>query len=291
MEGDGLGGQSHAHQTARSPQALEGAVEGGLRAGDVDGRVHAHAAGQSPDLRRQVALGAVEHRVGAHLLGHLQLLIDQVAGDDLDSAEGLAGADGCQTDGSAAADQHGLSVDLRRFHAVNPSAHGLEHAGRLVGDVILQQERAVPADLGVFGEGSVLGAAEQLHVLADVWHPVLAEIALAAGNMGLAGHPVAHLALRDVFSHCHDLAGCLMAHGNGGLDPLLGPLVPFHDVQIRAADGRAVDLDEDFIVIDLRDRQVSVIDQAGRGVDLLDKAAHGILHCQLLLFDPRRAAF
>ena len=63
------------------------------------------------------------------------------------------------------------------------------------------------------------------------------------------------------------------------------------DVQIRAADGRAVDLDEDFIVIDLRDRQVSVIDQAGRGVDLLDKAAHGILHCQLLLFDPRRAAF
>ena len=132
---------------------------------------------------------------------------------------------------------------------------------------------------------------EQLHVLADVWHPVLAEIALAAGNMGLAGHPVAHLALRDVFSHRHDLAGCLMAHGNGGFDPLLGPLVPFHDVQIRAADGRAVDLDEDFIVIDLRDRQVSVIDQAGRGVDLLDKAAHGILHCQLLLFDPRRAAF
>ena len=62
-------------------------------------------------------------------------------------------------------------------------------------------------------------------------------------------------------------------------------------MQIRAADGRAVDLDEDFIVIDLRDRQVSVIDQAGRGVDLLDKAAHGILHCQLLLFDPRRAAF
>lgn len=199
-------------------------------------------------------------------------------GKHLRGAEGLAGADGRHADGPAAADQHGLALHLRGLHAVDARAHGLEHAGGFIGDIVRQQERAVGADGGILGKGAVLRTAEQLDVLADVGHPVGAEIAAAAGDVALAGDAVAHLAVGDVLTHGHDVAGRLMSQRHRRLDAFFRPLVPVEDMDIRTADGGAVYLDEDFIVLDLRDGQIIVVDQTAGSGHGLDQSAHNTFH-------------
>ena len=161
--------------------------------------------------------------------------------------------------------------------------HGLKQAGSFIGDVIVQQEGAVRTDLGILRKGTVFRGTEEFDVPADVRQAVLAEPAGAAGNVGLAGDPVAHLAVMNVFTHLYNVAGGFVAGDHGRMDPRLRPLVPVHNVEIRAADGGAVNFDQNLVIADLRNRQIrAVYELSGSGL-LFDKAAHCSFHCACLL--------
>ena len=157
--------------------------------------------------------------------------------------------------------------------------HGLKQAGSFIGDVIVQQEGAVRTDLGILCEGTVFRDAEELDVPADVRQAVLAEPAGAAGNVSLAGDPVAYLAVMNVFAHLYNVAGGFMAGDHRRMDPRLRPFVPVHDVEVRAADGRAVNFDQDLVISNLRDRQIRAINELSGSGRFFDKAAHSSFHC------------
>ena len=83
----------------------------------------------------------------------------------------LARADGHQADGAAATDQDGLPLHLRLLHTVDAGAHGFQHRALLVGEGVVQADDAGFGDYGVFGKGTRVGDAKDVHIFTDMRVP------------------------------------------------------------------------------------------------------------------------
>ena len=81
-------------------------------------------------------------------------------------------------------------------------------------------------------------------VLANVLETAAAVAAVAAGNVAFARHAVAGLDVAHTRAHLLHDAHILVADGHRGLDGLLAPLVPLVDVEVCAADGGFLNLDQ-----------------------------------------------
>lgn len=252
-------------------------MNGGCGAGDVDHRVCPNAAGKRHYLGFQIAAAAVKGVIRPHLPGDPQLFVHQVNSDHRPSAKSLAGADGGQADGPAAEYEHVFARRLRCLGAMDSGAHGFKHTGGFIGDAVRQQVRGAGGDLGVLRKSAVDTTAKQHQIFADMGEPVFAEPALPAGDVGLAGHAVPHLASGHSPAHRDDLTGCLVAGDHRGLDVDLGPVIPLHDVHIGAADGGAVHFNQDLVIPDLGEGQVGVIGEFSGGRGLLAHAAHSFI--------------
>lgn len=79
--------------------------------------------------------------------------------------------------------------------------------------------------------------------------------------MGFAGDPVPHLPLRHVFAYGYNVACGLMADDQRGFGVDLAPLVPFHDVHIRTADGGTVYFDQHLVIAGFRDGEIGPVDE------------------------------
>ena len=100
---------------------------------------------------------------------------------------------------------------------------------------------------------------------------------------GVPRHIVARPCCRLAYIRGALIAGGFVAGDHGRMDPRLRPLVPVHNVEIRAADGGAVNFDQNVVIADLRNRQIrAVYELSGSGL-LFDKAAHCSFHCACLL--------
>ena len=210
-----------------------------------------------------------------HISGCFQTLVNKVAGDHLSGPEGFAGGHGGEADGAAAADQNGFPCHLGGFHTVYAGPHRLKHTGGLVGQILVQREGTVPADAGIFRESAGNGHAEQLHVFADVLHAVVAEPAVVAGNVGFAGDPIPHLPPGHVFAHGYNVACGLMADDQRRFGVDLTPLVPFHDVHIRTADGGTVYFDQHLVIAGLRDGEICPVDELSGSGRFFYQTPHG----------------
>ena len=96
----------------------------------------------------------------------------------------------------------------------------------------------------VFGEGAVGVDADDLHVLADVRLADAALQALAAGHVHFGGDEVAFLHAGDFVADGFDRAAELVAGNERRMNAALRPLVPLVNVQVGAADGGHLDLDQ-----------------------------------------------
>ncbi len=105
----------------------------------------------------------------------------------------------------------------------------------------------------IVGEAAVAVHAQDDHVLAEVGVAGAALEALVADHVHLGGDQVADPVMTDVGAGFHDGAVEFVARRDRGLEPVLGPLVPLVYMQVGAADGPFVDLDQDFIGLDGRD--------------------------------------
>src|SRR5439155_12028659 len=96
--------------------------------------------------------------------------------------------------------------------------------------------------------------------------------ASAADHVTLAANDLADVEVLDVGADLDDLADELVADNHGDRDRLLGPGIPFVDVQVGAADAGAQDLDKDIVDADSRDWNL-IQPQANVGF-LLDERLH-----------------
>jgi hypothetical protein len=80
--------------------------------------------------------------------------------------------------------------------------------------------------------------------------PGEAVAAAAADDVAFAADDLAGEEVVDVGADLDDFADELMPHGHRHGDGLLGPGIPFVDVQVGAADAGLADLDEDVVDAD-----------------------------------------
>ena len=99
-------------------------------------------------------------------------------------------------------------------------------------------------DDDVLGECAVGVHADDLHVLADVRFADAALQALAAGHVHLGGDEVAFLDAGNFLAHGFDDAAELVPGNERRMNAALRPLVPLINMQVGAADGGHLDLDQ-----------------------------------------------
>ena len=136
-------------------------------------------------------------------------------------------------------------------------------------------------DAEVLGEGAGPVDADALRVLAEMAAAGQAVAAAAADDVPLAGDDVADLEVVDVAADRDDPADELVADHHRHGDGLLRPGVPVVDVDVGAADGRLVDLDQHVVDADFG-HGISSSHRPGCGM-LLDEGFHGLLHKSLTI--------
>src|SRR6202034_4486536 len=82
--------------------------------------------------------------------------------------------------------------------------------------------------------------------------PGTAVAAMPAGDMSLAGHPIAGLYAAHFAADVHDLARVCMTDRHRRRDGFLRPGIPVVDVHVGTANGGAVDFGEHIVVTDRR---------------------------------------
>ena len=194
-------------------------------------------------------VGSIDER-GAHPGRQLAPIGVRLADDDVARA-GVAG-DGRrhQPDRAGAADQHVLAEDRERERGVDRVAERVEDRGDLLVDA-----RPVVPDVGhrqrdVLGERAVAADAEPDRVGAQVAPAGQAVPAAAAHDVTLARDEVARMEVGHVATDLDDLADELVADDERRLDRPGGPRIPRLDVEVRAADARLVDPDQDVVDAD-----------------------------------------
>src|SRR3546814_19789966 len=107
----------------------------------------------------------------------------------------------------------------------------------------------------------------------DTRLPSTTRFRAAADDMALGRNPLADRVAAHAGSDLDDAADEFMAEHQPGLDRALAPLVPQVDVQVGAADGGFLELDQDLVRARLRDRDLLHPDALGRFA--LDQRLHG----------------
>ena len=160
---------------------------------------------------------------------------------------------GCHApDGTGAGDEDVLAEHVEGERRVGGVAEWIE-AGKDVG----RNGRVAVPDVGdrdaeIFREGAGAVDAHSARVRAEMPAACQAVAAAAAHQVALAGDQVSYFEIMDVAADRSYAAHELMADVHGHGDGLPRPFVPVVDVDIRAADGCFVNLDEHVIDAHLR---------------------------------------
>src|SRR5262245_2237584 len=122
------------------------------------------------------------------------------------------------------------------------------------------------------GEGAGPINAKALSIGAHVPLPRLAVPAAAASDVSFSAYQVAALEISHVVADRYNFTHKLMTHDQRHWNCLLGPVIPFEYVHVRAADARAIDADHD--VIRRHRRLGHFLEPQARFALLLDQCFH-----------------
>jgi hypothetical protein len=177
-----------------------------------------------------------------------------------------------QPDRAGARDQHVLAEDRELQRGVHRVAEWVEDRRNVSVDRRLVVPDVRHRQRDELGERAGPVHADPGGVVAEVAPACHAVPASAAHDVSLAADEVAGAEVAHVRPDVHDLADELVPDHEGNRHRLLGPLVPFLDVEVGAADPRAIDADQDVVDPDLGLGDLS--HDEPRGWVLLHEGAH-----------------
>src|ERR1035441_6100749 len=241
---DWLGGNSEEGHAAAETQYLESGSDGFGSPGHLQHDVDAGAIGVVHHDLVDIVLGGIEDEVGLHLLGDLAAMFVDFERVNLCGSAGARHGDGEQPDRAATGDGYALGRDVARQHGVHRVAQRVEDRRVLFRNRGIEFPDIRLGNDHVLGEGAVGVDADDLHMLADVRLADAALQALAARHVHFGGDEVARLDAGDFVAHGFDRAAELVAGNQRWMNAALRPLVPLVNVEVGAADGRHLDLDQ-----------------------------------------------
>mmetsp|Transcript_59741 Transcript_59741/g.134370 ORF Transcript_59741/g.134370 Transcript_59741/m.134370 type:complete len:248 (-) Transcript_59741:59-802(-) len=151
-------------------------------------------------------------------------------------------------DRARTSDQNVLADEVEGQGRVRCIAERVEERGHLVGHLRGQGEGVLGWNAEELCEGALAVHAHADRAPAEVPDASTAVPAVAADDVALAAHAVAHLEALHALADLHDRASELVTDGHALRYRLLRPLVPVVDVHVSAADRRSIHLDEHIVV-------------------------------------------
>ena len=161
-------------------------------------------------------------------------------------AVGLGGHTGVQADGAGAQDGHILAgLQAAPVDAVEGDGQRLSQGAHLIAHALGQLHQQVCGVAEILAHAAVHMDAQHLQAGAAVGAADGAGVAVTAVDVGIHGHPVAHLQalgiLGRIVGDADDLTTELVADDPGIADQAVGAA---EGADVAAADGGAVDLDQ-----------------------------------------------
>uniref|UniRef100_A0A0N5A4M9 NAD-specific glutamate dehydrogenase n=1 Tax=Parastrongyloides trichosuri TaxID=131310 RepID=A0A0N5A4M9_PARTI len=267
----------HGHAAAHD-QGVDALFEGDGRARHLQRHVEADLQAQLVHDVAQVFLGGV-HRAHArrNLLRKFQAEVVDIGQDHGASARMAGHGGGHHADRAGASDQHVLAQQVELLRRVHGVAERVQDRADLIGHVVRQFDDVERRGHHIFGERA-------LTVHADAARVRVQMKVTGAGRFGVQVDdvPLGRDALADLQAAIHvladgdDLAREFMAGDHRHGHVLLGPLVPVPDVDVGAADGGAVHLDQHVLVARDGDGGVDQLQPFGRF--RLGQGLHGVGH-------------
>src|SRR5690606_20677570 len=246
VHADALGHDPEHGDAAAVVHAVEHVVEGARVAAHLQADVEAfHVQVAHHVLERGVA--DVDHAGGAHVGRQLEAVVVDVGHHHVARADVLADARGDDADRAGTGDQHVLADHVELQRAVRGVAVRVEERGKFRRDLVGDRPQVGGRHDDVFGEGAVAIDADADGVRAQVLAAAAAVAAVAAHDVAFGRHALPDLVAGHARTDLGDAADELVADHQAGLDRALAPLVPQVDVQVGAADGRLLDLDQDLV--------------------------------------------
>mmetsp|Transcript_12366 Transcript_12366/g.33933 ORF Transcript_12366/g.33933 Transcript_12366/m.33933 type:complete len:344 (+) Transcript_12366:432-1463(+) len=270
----------HVLEGAGVPRHLQTHIEAFLHAKLVEGNV------------AEVLVQDVHGTGDAHLSSEVQAVVVDVRDHHVLGAHVLC--QGCphDTNGARACDQNVLTHEAEGQGRVRGVAERVQESGDLVRDLVRQGKRVVGRDAEVLCEGPLAVHAHPDSAPAQVPDAGAAVPAVAADQVALTAHPVAHLETTHALAEFDDRASKFVADGHAMRNRLLGPLVPVVDVHVSATDSSAVHLYQ-HVVVARPGHGLPVHPDAGLGLQLRQRLHRGpcvdglVAACNLARAAPR----
>src|SRR5580700_5116797 len=244
VQRDGLGSETEQRNSSAAAHDVEGGANRLGMPRHFQNHVNAQAAGLLHHNSAGIFLRGIEHVVGFHLAGDFAPVLVHLDGEYCSRAHGSRHGDSEKADGPASRDGDGFRGDLSGEHGVNRIAQRIENRGVVNWDGGIELPDIRFRDDDVFGEGAICIDADDLHVLANVGFAGAALQAFAASHVHFGGNEIAFLNTGHFIAESGHLAAEFVAGNQRRMDALLRPAVPVVDVQVGAADGRNLHLDQ-----------------------------------------------
>ncbi len=235
----------------------------------------------------QRLLGNVDHPRGAHVGGEFEAVVVDVGDDHVARTDVLADAGGDDADRAGAGDQDILTDQVEFQRTMGSIAVRIEERGQLGRDLVRNRPQVRGRHRHVLGERAVAVYADADRVRTQMLAASAAVAAMAADDVAFGGNAVADLVASHAGADLDNAADELMADGEAGLDRALAPLVPLVDVQVGAADGCLLHLDQHFVRAHHRQRHLFHPD-ALFGL-ALDQGFHRLRHGKSIVWPAWRA--
>ena len=192
----------------------------------------------------QVFLCGIHRGIHTHLPGQIQAVIVDIGDDDAAGAGMLADRGGNDADGTGTGDQHILADEGEHQCGVGGVAEGIKEGHHILVQILINEDHIGFGDAQIFGKGTVPIHTHGHGVLAPLDVAVVAVAAAVAGDVTLARDPLTDLQTGDTFTQGSNLTHIFVANGHRGLDMLHRPGIPVVDMDIGAADGGFMNLDQ-----------------------------------------------
>lgn len=223
-------------------------IKGRRCAGHLKAHIEAADAELMHSLLDGFALAAIDREGGTHTFCYIQTEGIDIRNDDILSSRKTAYTCGHRTNESRAGDEHILTQQWESQRCMGGVAEGIHDSSEVVRYLGAQFDDVGLGDSDVLRKAAVLAHdTNRDSVLTDVSHTTTAVAAMAADDVSLGRDAFAYMYATHTGTYFYDLSHELVAHGIRGAAVGLGPFIPFIHMQVGAADGGFLDLDEDIV--------------------------------------------
>ncbi len=226
----------------------------------VTGHFHAHI---KPFFHAELFLGVcdglmpdVQGKGRAHLFGQIQAIGIDIGDHNIPGTGMPCNGSSHAPNGTGTGNQHVFAQHIKGEGRVGRIAQRVKAGENIGGNIRIAMPDIGDRNRQIFGKGTGSVHPDAAGIHAEMPPAGQAVPAMTANQMPLAGNNIAYLRVVNIAADFSHFSHKLVAHVHRNRDCFLSPGIPIVNVDIRSANGRFMNLDQDIVDADLRNRHL-----------------------------------